>query len=126
MKRTRRNEKISYCGIICSTCPAYVASRRNHQKAQVRIAQLWSNEDYTYDACEISCKGCNEAWGKKFKQCSDCQVRECARKKLYKTCGECKEYPCEQLKQLYQKLDKKIVRIDLSTLSPNHTQIRDK
>jgi hypothetical protein len=112
----KRKKRISYCGIDCSICPVYVATEKRQKKAQIRIAKLWSDQETHYESCEISCKGCHEPWGKKFRHCAECEVRACARKKLYTTCADCPEYPCEKLNNLYANLDKKIVRINLDTL----------
>lgn len=120
MKRASEKERISYCGINCSTCPAYVATQKEQEPVKIRIAKLWSDQDYQYDACEITCKGCREPWGKKFRHCQDCEVRACARKKLYTTCAECADYPCQKLISLYQTLDEKIIRIDLDDLRRNN------
>ncbi|MDQ2177267.1 DUF3795 domain-containing protein [Marinifilum sp. D714] len=120
MNRIQDKDRIAYCGVNCSTCPAYVATQRQQEKVKVRIAKLWSDEDYKYEACEITCKGCHEPWGKKFRHCAECAVRECARQKLYDTCAECNEYPCNKLIDLHQTLDKKIARINLDDIRQNY------
>ncbi|MBI9058868.1 MAG: DUF3795 domain-containing protein [Labilibaculum sp.] len=117
MRRIQEKERIAYCGINCSTCPAYVATQKGQENVRIRIAKLWSDKDYQYDACEITCKGCHEPWGKKFRHCQECQVRACAREKLYDTCAECADYPCNKLEDLFQTLDKKITRINLDNLN---------
>nr|WP_320120140.1 DUF3795 domain-containing protein [uncultured Marinifilum sp.] len=114
-------KRIAYCGIDCSICPVYVATQKHQEKARIRIAKLWSDENHEYEACEITCKGCREPWGKKFQHCQDCAVRACARKKLIKTCAECEEYPCDKLNKLHKSLDKKIARINLDHLCNNCT-----
>jgi len=120
MKRAKEKEKIAYCGINCSTCPAYVATQKQQEKVKIRIAKLWSDQENAYDACEITCKGCREPWGEKFRHCMECQVRACARLKLFTTCAECDDYPCKKLNELYQTLDEKISRINLDELRCNY------
>jgi hypothetical protein len=116
MGRIQKNDKIAYCGVNCSTCPAYVATKKNQAIVRIKIAELWSDKENKYEACEITCKGCHEPWGKKFRHCAECQVRDCARKKSYTTCAECPEYPCSKLNDLLQTLDEKISRINLDEL----------
>ncbi len=120
MERIQEKDKIAYCGVNCSTCPAYVATQKDQEIVRIKIAELWSDKENKYDACEITCKGCHEPWGKKFRHCAECQVRACARKKLYATCAECSEYPCSKLNDLLQTLDEKIARINLDELRRNN------
>ncbi|PKQ62230.1 hypothetical protein BZG02_13000 [Labilibaculum filiforme] len=115
-----RKERIAYCGVNCSNCPAYVATLKGQENVRIKIAALWSDKENQYDACEISCKGCHEPWGKKFRHCAECKVRACARKKLIATCAECSEYPCNQLKELLETLNNKIVRANLDELRCNN------
>ncbi len=116
MRRIQEKERIAYCGINCSTCPAYVATQKEQESVRVKIAELWSDKDHHYDASEITCKGCHEPWGKKFRHCQECKVRACAREKLYATCAECADYPCNKLEDLFETLDKKISRANLDLL----------
>ncbi len=120
MRRIQEKDKIAYCGVNCSTCPAYVATQKNQKVVRIKIAELWSDKENQYEACEITCKGCQEPWGKKFRHCTECKVRACARKKLHTTCAECSEYPCNILNELLQTLDEKIVRIDLDEIRCNN------
>lgn len=119
MKKSANKQRIAYCGINCSTCPAFVATQKQQEKVRMRIAKLWSDQEHEYQACEITCKGCHEPWGKKFRHCQDCEVRECARVKLLDTCADCNEYPCEKLLSLHKSLDPKILRIDLNECCKN-------
>lgn len=119
MKKNQEKERLSYCGINCSTCPAYVATQKDQENVKIKIAKLWSDKDHQYEACEISCKGCHEPWGKKFRHCQECEVRACARGKLYATCAECPDYPCNKLEHLLNTLDKKIARRNLDELRSN-------
>lgn len=116
MIKSTNRDRIAYCGVNCSTCPAFVATQKKQEQVRIRIAKLWSDEDHQYKACEITCKGCHEPWGKKFRHCQECEVRECARQKLFDTCAECNQYPCKKLLNLFDTLDEKISRIDLNTL----------
>ncbi|WP_372751480.1 DUF3795 domain-containing protein [Labilibaculum sp.] len=120
MKKIKKKNRIAYCGIDCSKCPAYVATEKEQKNVRIKIAKLWSDRENHYESCEISCKGCREPWGKKFRHCANCEVRECARKKLYTSCADCPQYPCTKLNDLLQSLDEKIVRINLDELKCKH------
>jgi len=60
--------KLTYCGLSCDGC-SFVESH--------------------------GCAGCKESCGKPFH--GECPVAKCAMEKGVEHCGECPQFPCEQL-----------------------------
>ena len=101
------NRIVAYCGLICHTCPIYVATRQTDGAEQARmrteIAQLL-NERYSMSVApeEITdCDGCPSEGGRLFFSCQDCSIRPCARQKEVLTCASCREYACEKLEEFF-------------------------
>ena len=85
-------EMIAYCGLDCEKCGAYIATKHNDEALREKTAKLWSELNHiTILPEQISCEGCR-ADGKKTVFCESlCQIRQCAMKKGYETCGDCGE-----------------------------------
>lgn len=50
---------ISYCGITCSDCPTYKATRMNDDAERKRVAELWTKQyGHPFKAEDINCDGC--------------------------------------------------------------------
>ena len=91
---------IGSCGLVCTECPAYIATLNNDDEKRKETAKMWG-EMYNADiqSESINCKGCqqNELV---FSHCNECKIRACAQGKDYKTCAECSDYTCEELEGL--------------------------
>lgn len=91
---------MAYCGLECSKCRAYAATRRNDREQADEIARLWSKGiEGTYSVEDIWCDGCHSDRLHRF--CSRCQPRLCARDRGLVGCGFCVDYPCGKLMTLY-------------------------
>ena len=100
-------ERLAYCGLICQTCPIYLATRTKDGEEQARmrtdITRLL-NEHYgmKYTPEDITdCDGCSREEGRLFSGCHNCFIRTCARKKSLENCAYCSEYACENLEALF-------------------------
>ncbi|HEY3359492.1 MAG TPA: DUF3795 domain-containing protein [Polyangia bacterium] len=94
-------ELIGCCGLTCSECPAYLATKANdHAKAE-ETARIWAR-DYgvTVAVADVWCDGCT-APGKKCAHCAECELRTCAQKRGLATCAPCADYPCPPLAKLH-------------------------
>jgi len=101
------SDMVAYCGLVCQTCPIYLATRNDDKEAQAgaraEIARL-CNEHYgtTYRPEDITdCEGCRTESGRLFAPCRDCLIRRCARGKGVQTCADCGEYACERLEAFF-------------------------
>jgi hypothetical protein len=81
-----------YCGLNCSTCEGFIATRDNSDEIRKKLAKEWSNAEYKLKPEDINCLGCHS--DQVFTFCDNCGIRICARNKSFKTCAECDDYPC--------------------------------
>lgn len=84
---------IACCGLDCESCDARIATVKNDDELREKNAQKWSamNNAPEITAATINCMGCR-ADGVKFTYCSDyCEIRKCASRKGFNTCGDCDE-----------------------------------
>ena len=91
---------IAVCGLDCSQCGAYLATKNNDDQKRAEVAAEWSRE-YRADVKleEINCDGCQTETGVLFKHCRQCEIRRCARSKRLANCAYCKSYPCPLLER---------------------------
>ncbi len=89
---------ISYCGLICSECPAYIATLNDDNNARKKVAENWSKMFHAeIKPKDINCSGCLHDGEIIFNYCKVCEIRKCGKGKKVKNCGFCDEYPCEKL-----------------------------
>lgn len=90
---------IAYCGLTCTECPSYIATREDDSEKLKSLALEWYGveKDATYCACD----GCT-ADGRKNKWCAECAVRACAIDHAVVNCAHCDEYGCETLTAFFQ------------------------
>ena len=72
---------LGYCGLYCGACP-------NYQKTNA-VEPINLKKDNFYEPCE----GCNSEI--KTTWCSDCEIMKCNKKKNFRVCYECEDFPCE-------------------------------
>jgi hypothetical protein len=101
------NGIMAYCGLLCQTCPIYLATRKKNREEQARmraeIAQL-CKEQYSmnYVPEDITdCDGCRTEEGRLFSACKNCSIRGCAKQKGLENCVYCSEYACERLEAFF-------------------------
>ena len=84
------NKMIAICGIDCEKCDAYIATKNNDQALREKTAKLWSElNNAPILPKHINCEGCRID-GMKTVYCSNlCEIRKCAAKKGFTTCGDC-------------------------------------
>jgi hypothetical protein len=91
---------IAYCGLLCSECPAFIATQTDDKEMRIKTAKGWSTKDNKVDADDIICDGC-PGEGRVNVFCSECVVRRCAIKRGHVNCAACDEYACDELKRLW-------------------------
>jgi hypothetical protein len=104
-------EMTAYCGLNCSTCRIYLATREKDPEKQREMRKKIAHymrehfdpktrvEDIT------DCDGCTVNGGRLFSGCQKCEVRKCAGQKGLKNCAYCSEYACEKLKKIFESED---------------------
>lgn len=100
-------DSLSYCGLVCGTCPIYLATREQNEekkrKMRIDIARQ-IKEHYGQDAKPedvTDCDGCKTEDQKLFSGCKNCLIRKCAIKKELENCAHCGEYPCDKLQEFF-------------------------
>ena len=97
------NDKIiAYCGLVCTDCPAYVATQANDRAALERTAAQWREE---YNAPNITveyvlCDGCL-AGERKCGHCFECDIRACGVARGVVNCAHCADYGCEKIERFF-------------------------
>jgi hypothetical protein len=90
-------EIIAYCGLVCTKCPAYIATQADDMEALKQVAETWSQEfGAAFTAADCICDGCLGD-GRTIGYCSECGVRACAIERGLVNCAHCTDYACETL-----------------------------
>lgn len=89
---------IAYCGIICSGCPAFLATQKDDDNEKKKVAEMWSKQfNAEFKPEDINCDGCLLESGRLFNYCRVCEIRKCGQEKGVKNCAYCDDYVCETL-----------------------------
>ena len=97
-----RQKMIAYCGLVCTDCPANIATQANDRKALEQLAQQWSKEySASLDANDCLCDGCKSPAGRKIAHWNECQIKLCANGKNLRNCAHCSQYSCDKLEDFF-------------------------
>lgn len=92
---------VAYCGILCSDCPTFKATKMNDDGEGRRIAKLWTRQyGKEFRMEDINCDGCLSRGQRVFSHCNICEVRKRVRQRNVESCAYCEEYACEKLSQI--------------------------
>jgi hypothetical protein len=111
-------DELSYCGLVCGTCPIYLLSREQNEekkrKMRIDIAQqIKEHYGQEFDPEFVTdCDGCKTKGDRLFSGCKSCQIRKCANEKNIENCAYCSEYPCEKLDEFFAKDPEAKERLD--------------
>jgi hypothetical protein len=94
---------IAYCGLVCSDCPAYIATQADDRAALEQVAAKWREEfnapDMTVES--IICDGCLTDEGRKCSHCFECNIRACCMERGVVNCAYCDDYGCEKIEGFF-------------------------
>jgi hypothetical protein len=106
-------EMVAYCGIVCTECPAYKATKNNDNKARAKVAEEWSKQfQHNLKAEDINCSGCLAVAEIQFGYCSLCDIRKCGSDREVLNCAYCVEYPCDRLSDFHAKVPDAKAKLD--------------
>lgn len=89
---------IGVCGLVCTECPAYLATQRNDDALRAKTAANWSQMFGASIPPEaINCDGCLSTSGRLFHHCTECEVRLCGLERRVLNCAHCDDYGCERI-----------------------------
>ncbi|MCG8688575.1 MAG: DUF3795 domain-containing protein [Desulfobacterales bacterium] len=92
----------SYCGLDCEACDAFVATKTCDNQLMAQVAQRWSKlYDMKIEARDVYCKGCKSLGTQGIYCQSMCRIKPCCRDKGLDTCAPCSEFPCADLKKVF-------------------------
>lgn len=93
---------IAYCGLVCSECPAYIATQNDDQALRAKTAEEWSRQyGLVMKPEDINCDGCIAEGGRQISYCRECPIRTCGVAKEVENCGFCADYPCGKLEEFF-------------------------
>ncbi len=88
----------AYCGLDCSQCQAFIATRNDDDAARKKIAREWSEQfGMEMKPEDINCDGCKADSERKIGHCAVCRIRSCGVEKGLENCAFCPEYACDKL-----------------------------
>jgi hypothetical protein len=91
---------LSRCGLVCTDCPAFIATREDDDDKRAAVARLWSKQfQMDIKPADVTCAGCL-ADGPHSSYCRVCAIRRCAVDRGLETCARCTEYACETLEKV--------------------------
>jgi hypothetical protein len=94
---------IACCGLVCTGCPAYLATQADDRAALERVAAHWREAfnmpDITADS--VMCDGCLTHNGRLSGYCVQCKVRPCGIEQGVVNCAHCPDYACEKLEAFF-------------------------
>jgi hypothetical protein len=89
---------IAYCGLDCSACNAYIATKNNDPAMIERTAKEWSEMYHSnITAKDVWCDGCSSRNLRLCGHCAECNIRACAQSHQVDNCGACPEYACDTI-----------------------------
>ncbi|MBN1150410.1 DUF3795 domain-containing protein [candidate division WOR-3 bacterium] len=93
---------IGCCGLVCSECPAYIATIEDDGDKREETSKLWSkiyNSEIKPE--DINCLGCQQKNGVLFSYCSICKIRSCCFDKKIENCAHCSLFSCEKTEEFF-------------------------
>jgi len=93
---------IAYCGLVCTECPAYLATQKDDTDALQKVAKQWSkqfNKSFAPEDC--ICDGCIASTNRHSSYCHECKIRACGIKKSVRNCAHCSDYACQELEKFF-------------------------
>jgi len=89
---------IAYCGLVCTECLAYIATRQDDDEKRVKVAGIWSKQfKAAIKPEDINCDGCLSSGGRLFSHCKVCKIRSCAGEKGLPNCAHCADFACKEV-----------------------------
>jgi len=97
------SEMIAYCGLVCTSCPQYIATQNDDEIARGKIAKRLAEKfGLHFKPEEINCDGCLSTGGRLIGFCNTCEVRKCGITKSVENCSACDDQPCDKLNKFHE------------------------
>lgn len=93
---------LAYCGLVCSDCPSFLATRNDDNRAREKTAVLYEEKYGLHMKPEdINCDGCRSEGERILGFCRTCAIRQCGINRGVENCLLCADQPCEALLQFH-------------------------
>ena len=93
---------IAFCGIVCSECPAFLATQEDDDAKRKKVAEAWSKQfNMPVKPEDVNCDGCMAEGKRLVGYCHICQIRKCGQQKGVENCAHCDEYACDKLTKFF-------------------------
>lgn len=97
------SEMIAYCGLVCTSCPQYIATQDDDDIAREKIAKRLAEKfGLNFKPEEINCDGCLSSEGRLIGYCNTCEVRKCGMSKSVDNCAGCDDQSCDKLNKFHE------------------------
>jgi hypothetical protein len=104
---------ISFCGLNCGECGAFLATLDDDDQKRAEVAELWSKEyKTTLKPEDINCEGCQAEGENIFNYCKVCEIRKCGKEKGIENCSHCSDYACDKLEKFFEMVPDAKNRLD--------------
>lgn len=79
---------IAYCGLVCSSCPSFLATKNDDDIAREKTAAFLA-EKFGFDLKpeDINCDGCLTVGGRLLGFCQICEIKQCCSIKGLENCA---------------------------------------
>jgi hypothetical protein len=104
---------VAYCGLVCSECPAYLATQADSDEQRKSVAEKWSKEfgsDIKPD--QINCDGCLPGQSRYVSHCAVCEMRACGVVRGMENCAHCEDYACDKLAPFLERVPAAKAKLD--------------
>ena len=91
---------IGACGLMCSECQAFKATQANDLEKLAELAESWGSPENPLTVDDMRCNGCMSETV--YKNAQKCGVRGCAVEHEVTNCGECSDFACQKLNDLWK------------------------
>jgi hypothetical protein len=96
------DKMIAYCGIVCTECPAFIATQQNDDAKRKKVAEMWFKQyKMNVKPEDINCDGCKSEGKRLIGYCNICEIRKCGQAKGVENCAYCDEYACDRLTKFH-------------------------
>ena len=96
-------EMIACCGLVCTSCPTFIATQNDDDTAREKTAKLIAEKfGLSFKPEEINCDGCLSSGDRLIGFCNTCEVRKCGIAKSVENCSACDEQPCDKLNKFHE------------------------
>jgi hypothetical protein len=94
---------MAMCGLVCSGCPAFLATMHDSDEERRKTAEEWSKAyGHEIKPEDINCFGCLSVGKQLLAHCGVCEIRVCGTGKKVENCAHCPDYACEKLLKFFE------------------------